>query len=74
LDSRHLEIPVHNLPDKSRPVSSVQNIEKKIIKTDIYIFNLFCRELDYRKINDKMIQFERAFIDPEGLPGRRIYK
>lgn len=25
-------------------------------------------------INDKLIQFERAFIDCEGLPGRPMYK
>ncbi|XP_033739730.1 putative N-acetylated-alpha-linked acidic dipeptidase isoform X2 [Pecten maximus] len=30
--------------------------------------------LSIRMLNDKMIQFERAFIDPEGLPERRIYK
>ncbi|XP_060073376.1 glutamate carboxypeptidase 2-like [Ylistrum balloti] len=30
--------------------------------------------LTIRMLNDKMIQFERAFIDPEGLPDRRIYK
>ncbi|XP_021356400.1 putative N-acetylated-alpha-linked acidic dipeptidase isoform X3 [Mizuhopecten yessoensis] len=30
--------------------------------------------LSIRMLNDKMIQFERAFIDPEGLPDRRIYK
>lgn len=27
-----------------------------------------------RIVNDKMMQLERAFIDPEGLPGRREYK
>ncbi|KAL3881668.1 hypothetical protein ACJMK2_028078 [Sinanodonta woodiana] len=30
--------------------------------------------LTVRMANDKMIQLERAFIDPEGLPGRPFYK
>ncbi|XP_056014480.1 glutamate carboxypeptidase 2-like isoform X2 [Ostrea edulis] len=30
--------------------------------------------LEKRMINDKLIQFERAFIDCEGLPGRPMYK
>ncbi|KAL3881371.1 hypothetical protein ACJMK2_027819 [Sinanodonta woodiana] len=30
--------------------------------------------LAVRMANDKMMQLERAFIDPEGLPGRPIYK
>ncbi|XP_062590034.1 N-acetylated-alpha-linked acidic dipeptidase 2-like [Saccostrea cucullata] len=30
--------------------------------------------LESRQINDKLIQFERAFIDCEGLPGRPMYK
>lgn len=30
--------------------------------------------LQNRMINDKLIQFERAFIDCEGLPGRPMYK
>ncbi|XP_064617073.1 LOW QUALITY PROTEIN: N-acetylated-alpha-linked acidic dipeptidase 2-like [Liolophura sinensis] len=31
-------------------------------------------ELKVRQINDRLMNLERAFIDPEGLPGRRIYK
>ncbi|XP_061193543.1 N-acetylated-alpha-linked acidic dipeptidase 2-like isoform X2 [Saccostrea echinata] len=30
--------------------------------------------LESRMINDRLIQFERAFIDCEGLPGRPMYK
>ncbi|KAL3881667.1 hypothetical protein ACJMK2_028077 [Sinanodonta woodiana] len=30
--------------------------------------------LAVRMVNDKMIQLERTFIDPEGVPGRPIYK
>ncbi|KAJ8315195.1 hypothetical protein KUTeg_007345 [Tegillarca granosa] len=34
----------------------------------------YTEPLKNRILNDKMIQFERAFIDPEGLPNRRQYK
>ncbi|KAL3881663.1 hypothetical protein ACJMK2_028073 [Sinanodonta woodiana] len=30
--------------------------------------------LAVRMLNDKMMQLERTFLDPEGLPGRPIYK
>ena len=55
--------------------SAARNLTDSANNFHTYVNNAeINRELDYRKINDKMIQFERAFIDPEGLPGRRIYK
>ncbi len=41
------------------------------------IFNYFIRlysSAAVRRINDKLIQLERQFIDPHGLPNRRDYK
>lgn len=39
-----------------------------------YVFSSAANVLQKRMINDKLIQFERAFIDCEGLPGRPMYK
>lgn len=35
-------------------------------------FYHFCSPFAIRKVNDQLIQLERAFIDPQGLPGRPL--
>jgi len=35
---------------------------------------LFSSPLAIRKINDQLIQLERGFVDPHGLPGRPEFK
>lgn len=55
--------------------SAAQNLTDSANKFQTYVKSASIKNaIDYRIINDKMIQFERAFIDPEGLPERRIYK
>ncbi|XP_069102028.1 putative N-acetylated-alpha-linked acidic dipeptidase isoform X2 [Argopecten irradians] len=55
--------------------SAVRNLTKSTNAFKAKIQSLVdTSPLSIRMLNDKMIQFERAFIDPEGLPDRRIYK